>query len=144
MKKILSIIFFAIIANTLFGLCPNKFSIELKKHSKNKIEFVLQNISNDTLLIEQFYCEYKRNQFIVKNYMLSNDTLMINWNSSKDEINSPYKINYHIDGEKIKSPFKVLPNAKLRISVKLSKDDFPNAKFICVQLNQTDKLNIKL
>jgi len=144
MKYLSAIFCFLIFATMAFGQNENRIYIKLLNHSKIKVEFVLENISNDTLLIEQFYCEYKKNHFLVKNYTLSNDTLIINWSNNSDSINSPYKIKYQIDGKSTNTSYTILPHGKICISIKLFKNDFDKIKTLKIRFNSAESISIKL
>jgi len=144
MKYLSAIFCFLIFSTIAFGQNENSIHIKLLNYSKNKVEFVLENISNDTLLIEQFYCEYKKNHFLAKSYTLSNDTLIINWSNNSDSINSPYKINYHIDGKRTSTSYTILPHGKICVSIKLFKNDFDKIKILKIRFNSADSISIKL
>ncbi len=144
-RQTTTIIILIFISVSAFGQNANRVSIKSVSHSKNKIKFSLENISNDTLVIDQFdNCTYKKNRFVTSNYTLSNDTLIINWSNNKDLISSPYKIEFYIDGIMTNSAFTILPYRTIYFSIKLYQDDNDNIRMVHILLNSMDKLNFKL
>lgn len=144
MKYISTILFLIIFVNKSIGQTANKIVFKFLDHSKTKFNFNLENISNDNLVINQFYCEYKKQCFVSKSYTLLNDTLIINWNNSIGSINSPYRIKYQIDGKLINTSYTILPNEKICISVNLKQSDFNKIKNLKINFNQVDSLVVKL
>ena len=135
---------FSIFALILFAQNSNTLSILISKRADNRIVFVLQNISKDTVYIEEFLCVQKRKKNFVNNYSISSDTLKIDFSLCNPVINSPYKIDYYIDGERIKKPFKFYPTQKLSLNVLLNRGDYKRFNFISIQLNQSDRISVKL
>ncbi len=140
MKYFLTILLFFASSSLLFSQSPNNISVVIKSHTKSKINFSLQNISNDTIIIENFNCSFKKGKFIVTNYTLSSDTLHLDWIENSNKIMSSEPINYYIDGKKQQVIFKLSPKEKLPISILLFKNDLKRVNFICVKLNQTDSI----
>ena len=144
MKYISTIFCLIIFANISFGQNASRISFKLLSHSKTKVNFKLENISNDNLLINQFYCEYKKQCFVAKSYSLINDTLIINWSNSIDSINSPYKIKYQMDGKRTNTSYTILPKEKICISINLNQGDYDKIKNLKIKFNLVDSIVVKL
>ncbi len=144
MRTLLSISFVLLFASFVFAQSSSKVNLTVKKHSTRNISIELSNISSDTIIIEDFNGCLKKNNYIVSNYTITNDTLTLNWSSNKNILQSSHSVNYQIDGNKKYSIIKFNPNDKIDISIKLFKNDSDKIKNLRIKFNLVDIIVVKL
>lgn len=144
MKQLYSILIILIIANIVSAQSSNFVQLKVQKQSTKKIDIEIKNVSKDIIIIEDFNTCLKNHRYIVSNYTISIDTLTLNWSSSKNNLQSSHSISYQVDGEKKYAVFKLNPNDKLSISIKLFKNDFDKIKMVKIKLNSNDTMVVKL
>jgi uncharacterized membrane protein len=144
MKKLFTILVILAFTNFVSAQNPSKVNLTIKKHSTKKIDFELKNVSSDTIGIEDFRGLFKNKKFIISNYTIYNDTLILNWSSNKNVLQSAHSVDFQIDGKKKESTIKFRPNEKLAISIRLYKKDFDKIKNLSIKLNSADSLSVKL
>lgn len=131
-------------ANLVFAQSSSKVNLNVKKHSTKNLIIELNNVSADTIIIEDFNVCLKKKSYTISNYTISNDTLTLNWSSNKNILQSSHSVSYKIDGIKKHSIIKFSPNDKIAISIKLFKNDFDKVKNLKIKFNLVDSLVVKL
>lgn len=133
-----------LLANLVFAQSSSKVNLNVKKHSTKNIIIELNNVSADTIIIEDFNGCFKKKSYTISNYTISNDTLTLNWSSNKNILQSSHSVSYKIDGNKKYSIIKFSPNVKMAISIRLFKNDFDKIKNLKIKFNLVDSIVVKL